>query len=336
MSTLILDAPRAATLSKGWIVSKWNDLAWFVGASLVGYFALLAFSAGIPVLALYLIWNLLIDGPHLFATASRTYFDKSARSRLGVHLFALIPFLLLGPVAYLIGLGSLFLLFFLTWAQYHIAKQHVGFVMLYKKKTGERCDFNLDRRFILLSVMLPWFLCIYANAGFAAYAEVRAVTLFLFCGLVVFYIARQVRRAVNNEVINTPKLALLALVVPLHWIAFLYAAGRPELMLIASLAVNVGHSLQYHRLTWFHNQNRYANETRESVGFASVVNSRVAFYFIASIAMYGLLYAFPRYMMAGNVILVALFYGVNMTHFYIDAKIWKVSSDKDLAKALRL
>ena len=336
MSTAILEARQAAVTSKGWIISKHEDLAWFVGGSLVGYFALLAFSAGVPILTLYLIWNLLIDGPHLFATASRTYFDKSARARLGVHLLALIPFLLLGPVAYMIGLGSLFILFFLTWAQYHIAKQHVGFVMLYKKKTGERCDYNLDRRFIMLSVMLPWFLCIYANAGFPAFQKVQTVALLLFCGFVVFYISRQVRRAMNDEVMNVPKLMLLSLVVPLHWIAFLYAAGRPELMLIASLAVNVGHSLQYHRLTWFHNQNRYANESRETVGLASVVNSRVAFYLIASIAMYGLLYAFPRYMMAGNVVLVALFYGVNMTHFYIDAKIWKVSSDKDLARALQL
>lgn len=237
---------------------------------------------------------------------------------------------------YLIGLGPLFILFFLTWAQYHIGKQHVGFLMLYKKKTGERCDYNLDRRFIMLSVMLPWALCIYANAGFPAERQVQAVTLFLFCGLVAFYIARQVRRAMNHETINSPKLMLLALVVPLHWIAFLYAAGRPELMLIAGLAVNVGHSLQYHRLIWFHNQNRYSNETRETIGFASVVNSRLVYYLLASIGMYGLLYAFPRYMLAGNMVLVALFYGVNMTHFYIDAKIWKVSTDKALAQALRL
>lgn len=332
MSTLILENSRTSALSTSWIISKHDDLAWFVGGSLVGYLALLAYSAGVPVLTLYLIWSLLIDGPHLFATASRTYFDKSTRSRLGWKLFALIPFLLLGPVMYLIGLGPLFILFFLTWAQYHIAKQHVGFVMLYKKKTGERCDYNFDRRFVVLSVMLPWLLCLYTNAHFPAARQVQIVSLFLFFGLFVFYVARQLRR----EVVNLPKLMLLSLVVPLHWIAFLYAAGRPEVMLIASLAVNVGHSLQYHRLTWFHNQNRYANETRESIGFASVVNSRLAFYLLASIGMYGLLYAFPRYLLTGNMILVAMFYGVNMTHFYIDAKIWKVSTDKDLARALRL
>lgn len=65
MSTLVLDTPRVTTLSKGWIISKRDDLIWLVGGSLVGYFALLAFSAGVPILTLYLVWSLLIDGPHL-------------------------------------------------------------------------------------------------------------------------------------------------------------------------------------------------------------------------------------------------------------------------------
>jgi len=45
-----------------------------------------------------LIWNLAIDGPHVFATASRTYFDKVSRQKLGWRLWMIIPFALVGPV----------------------------------------------------------------------------------------------------------------------------------------------------------------------------------------------------------------------------------------------
>ena len=69
----------AATLSfhsPVWIINKREDLFWFVGSSLLGYIALIALGAGFPVTTAFIMWNLLLDGPHIFSTTSRTYFDK--------------------------------------------------------------------------------------------------------------------------------------------------------------------------------------------------------------------------------------------------------------------
>ena len=57
---------------------------------------------------------------------------------------------------------------------------------------------------------------------------------------------------------NTPKLLLQAVVPPLYAWAFYSAAQLgPEGIIRAGVAVGLFHSLQYHRLLWFHNKNRH-------------------------------------------------------------------------------
>ena len=57
---------------------------------------------------------------------------------------------------------------------------------------------------------------------------------------------------------NWPKLGLLMTVIPLQWLALLYASHYgPDGILRAGIALGLFHSFQYHRLMWFHNRNRY-------------------------------------------------------------------------------
>ncbi len=58
---------------------------------------------------------------------------------------------------------------------------------------------------------------------------------------------------------NWPKLALLAGVVPLQWLALGFGARYGTAgALQASIPLGLFHGLQYHRLMWFHNRNRYS------------------------------------------------------------------------------
>jgi hypothetical protein len=334
MSTLILDVPRLSSLSKGWIISKREDLIWFIGSSLLGYVALAALVSGLPVATTFLLWMLFIDGPHVFATTSRTYLDKTARGRLGWRLWLIVPLTLIGPAMWLMGVGGLFGILLVTWAQYHVAKQHFGLLMLYKRKTGERSDFQLDRRFLLGSMMVPWFLYV------LTILQVRftgAVWAAMGSGLCLLYAAHQIRKALSGDSLNLSKLLLLSVVIPLQWMAFFYASTHgPNGILVAAIAVNIGHSLQYQRLTWFHNQNRYAGETRSTIGFASFVNSKLSVYLLTALALNVLLSSFPRYLLHGNLTLLAALAGINMTHYYLDSKIWRTRDDKELVAALRL
>src|SRR5579864_3848151 len=81
-----------------WIISKGQDLTWFIGSALVGYFALALLVLGFPLTLIQFIWSFGIDGPHVQATITRTYFDKAERARLGWYLWIPVPLLLLGPV----------------------------------------------------------------------------------------------------------------------------------------------------------------------------------------------------------------------------------------------
>jgi len=336
MSALVLEAPRLSAPSSRWLISKREDLTWFIGSSLIGYLAFFALVGGIPVLPVLIAWSLLIDGPHVLATTSRTYFDRQARQSLSWRLWLVIPFSLVGPAMWAAGLGKVFFILFITWAQYHIAKQHMGFVMLYRARARERTDMLWDKRFVVISLMLPWTLYLYGMLKLPALQLTAILTFASYVVLAILYAKRQVNRIKAGEPYSHPKLLLLLVVIPVPWLAFWYASGRPEAFAIAAIATNIGHSFQYQRLTWFHNRNRYAESSRSTIGFAAIVNSRVTIYLLTAIVLNLLLAAIPHAALAGNETWLAMLTGVNMAHYYLDSQIWRVRSDKELARALLL
>lgn len=333
-STLILETPAISTASTGWIINKREDLTWFIGSSLMGLAVFVALLNGLPVLSTFLLWMILIDGPHVFATASRTYLDKTARARLSWRLWLVIPLCFVGPAMWMAGAGKLFGLLLISWAQYHIAKQHFGLLMLYKRKAGERSDFILDRRFLIAALMLPWIFCLMSMVGLRVNGSVWIIAAI---GFGLFYVTHTIKRVSRGGVVSGPKLLLLSIVIPLQWGAYFYASTNLVTgVMIAAIATNIGHSLQYHRLMWFHNQNRYAHETRQTIGLASIVSSKLSLYLAAAFLLNLIFAVFPQYMLEGNLVLLAAVSGMNMAHYYIDSKIWRTRDDKELAAALRL
>ena len=247
-----------------WIISKQQDLTWFIGPAAVGYAALVLLAAGFPILPIQLVWFFLVDGPHVASTVTRTYFDKAERSRLGWYLWLPVPLLLVGPAMAFAGQASLFFLLAACWQQFHVVKQHFGFVMLYKAKNKERDrkDFLLDRWLLLLSLFIPLgMFVIRTHPVLDGLAPLHWVSVAVLCGyglLAMAWTGRQVQKLRGGSPMNWPKLGLLAAVVPLQWLALLYAShhGAGAIQL-ASIPLGLFHGLQYHRLMWFHNHNRY-------------------------------------------------------------------------------
>ena len=64
---------------------------------LTGYLALGLMAVGFPIPLTSSSGSFGIDGPHVQATITRTYFDKAERARLGWYLWVPVPLLLLGP-----------------------------------------------------------------------------------------------------------------------------------------------------------------------------------------------------------------------------------------------
>jgi hypothetical protein len=325
-----------------WIISRRDDLIWFIGPVAISYLAVALMAAGFPIQPIYLTWFLAIDGPHVMGTVTRTYMDRRERHRLGWFLWIIVPFMLVGPAMVWAGQASLFYLFAVCWQHYHIAKQHLGFMMLWKAKNKERDSFDLklDRRFMLASTVLPLAIFVIktrlASFEWVQTAGALAMTAYGVFGL--FYIGRQVQKFRAGLALNAPKLILLAVLVPLQWIAFLYAARfGADGILRAGITLGLFHSFQYHRLLWFHNKNRYsAPEAREQFGMAAYFARSFGNYIIIALALHFALNVLPSAYFPAVQWLQAAIWGFPFTHYMLDSKIWRVRGDKELAAALKM
>lgn len=335
-------ADGSARTSPAWIISQRDDLIWFIGSALVGYLALALMWSGFPVLPIHMVWMIGIDGPHVVATVTRTYFDRQARRQLGAFLWLIVPFALLGPAVGMMGYLSYFFLFAICWQHFHIVKQHYGFVMLYKAKNKERDrrDLRLDRWFLLASLWVPLAGFVIETRGWmqpwTGMAWRGALALYLTLTLV--WLGRQVQKYTRGENLNVPKLALLLAIVPLQWLAFQHAAANgPDGILRAGITLGLFHSLQYHRLLWFHNRNRYSGpEAETKYGLAAKLTGGVWIYMGVAIGLNLALSVLPVAYAPVRDMAVAATWGLAFTHYVLDAKIWRVNGDKELASALRL
>lgn len=111
---------------------------------------------GTPVVALWWVWLLAFDGPHIGAAFTRTYLDRAEwRTRPGGLLRGLLVFAV-GPAFLAAGLvtGSerpfaLFLGVAALYGYYHVVRQHYGFLALYQADSLDFVDlvFAIEKRF---------------------------------------------------------------------------------------------------------------------------------------------------------------------------------------------
>jgi hypothetical protein len=325
-----------------WIISRRDDLIWFIGSGAIGYLALGLMAVGFPITLIYLLWLVGVDGPHVIATVTRTYFDKQERQRLGWFLWVIVPLVVAGPLMVWAGQASLFFLFAVCWQHYHIAKQHYGFVMLWKAKNKERdpLDLKLDRWFLLTSTILPLALFVVKtrlmNWQVARWLAIAALAAYV--AFTAVCIARQIQKHREKLPLNRPKLYLLAVLIPLQWISFIDAASLgPDGILRAGIALGLFHSFQYHRLLWFHNKNRYSGpDASRQFGLAAFFVKDFGYYLFTAIGLYLLLAILPQALFPAVEWVKAAVWGIPFTHYILDSKIWKVKGNKELAVALRL
>jgi len=227
-------SPASAVPRRGfhatWIISQREDLIWFIGSALAGYLAIALLWAGFPILPIQFVWFFVIDSPHVLATATRTYFDKEERRKLGWFLWIPIPLMLIGPAMALAGKAALFFLAAFCWQQFHVTKQHFGFMMIYKAKNRERdqLDRRLDRWFLLASLFVPLALFVVRTEPWAQALPgliwIQRAAFLGYGALCAAWLLRQVQKLQSGAEMNWPKLGLLLGVVPLQWLALLFGA----------------------------------------------------------------------------------------------------------------
>ena len=353
-STLV-EGVRPRTISLRWIISGRDDLIWMIGSVSVSYVLLILYSSGrISLLPMMAGWAVLIDGPHVFGTWSRTYFDKTEWVKRKRLLLGSLLFFAVGPLAVLAGYAHAFFFFAALWAYYHLVKQHYGFMVLYKKKNNDlaKMDNALDRVFLLLAFTAPFLNYIatdreaMTHVPVALQAGLKTLAVAVMAATIAVFIAwilRQIQRLVTGMPLNLPKYLLLAAAIPMHWIVLGTAMPYKPIALVAILTVY--HNLQYHRLIWFHNK-KYSvgDDARKRFGAAAVIN-RNLFAYVGFALLFGLLYQGPRQFILGRevtsmtswvVIATSFLWGFAFNHYYLDSKIWRVRRDPSVGKALKM
>jgi len=311
-----------------WIVSRRVDLGLIIGGALAGYIYLLLFTAlHVRISLLWWFWSVGFDGTHIFATASRTWFDPEARTRHRNLLYgSLLFFFSLGPLMVLAGQKGLLALLVGVWAYYHVVRQHYGFLVLYKVKSRDLLplDNTLDRLFLFVMLVAPPF-----HRFFIHHPDELGIRLAfpqfepLFWIVVAATAAVWIARQFTCDGRDLPKYLLFAAIVPLHWLTFAYMSWQA-----AVPTVTIVHNLQYHALVWFHNQNRYAGKTLLSRSLGA---------YLAAALLFSALYRIPG-LQLGQVsdLAFGFFCGFGLTHYYLDSRIWRVRHDPGLREALRL
>jgi hypothetical protein len=364
MATAATRAKEQSLISQGWIINRRDDLIWFIGSVLVSYLFLganlLLLSYGLSVMIITWIWALGFDGPHVFGTISRTYADREERRKRARLYYGSLLLFLLGPSMVLLDrafgtkmLGPVFFFFASLWAYYHLVKQHYGFMILYKKKNDDlaEADNVIDRAFLLIGFTYPFVyfltqsyaarerlagLGVSAESGFAWWFE--RIVFWAFIISAALFAGRQAQRAYRKQPINLPKLLLLAAALPMHWVVlFLLAPVQPAsaAALAAVATLTVFHNIQYHRIVWFHNKNKYSRAGAD-FGAASKISRSVWHYFGFAV-VFGLLYHVPHYtIVEPDSFWMAFIWGGAFTHYYLDSKIWRVRRDQQLNENLRM
>jgi hypothetical protein len=207
-----------------------------------------------------------------------------------------------------------------------------------KNRERDAAEMKLDRWFVLASGVIPLVLFVVKTRVAGSLANtLTEIAMVLYVGMSLMYLAFQIRKWRSGKPMNLPKLLLLAVLVPLQWLAFAYAARfGPDGITRAGIALGLFHSLQYHRLMWFHNKNRYQTEgAREKHGLAAVLGQKVGYYFAAAVGIYWITAILPPALFPVAWLQASL-WGIAFMHYLLDSKIWRVRSDKELAAALRM
>jgi len=357
MATATVDVQ--ARVRPSWIVSARADLLWFtVGGAAFAYlfWALWRFTH-VPLILLVAIWAVVFDETHGFATISRTYLDAEERQRRGRWLWwSLAFFFALGPIIFLFHLGDWLELATVIWGYYHVFKQHYGFMMMYKKKNRDFApeDMKLDKIFFAVAFYYPFLTFPLHSKEAAAIlpfpiparlaSGYENVLLFVLILTTLAYLARQIQKWRQGVDLDWPKQLLFASAVPVNYL--LFRSAMPLLGVYAALTIY--HNVQYHRLVWFYNQNKYGHDFggAPKYGLATLVNGRWLTY-VAAAALYAMVFdVVPRFVLRGGVglmnvglrnhIIFYFFAAPGLLHYWIDGHIWKVRSDPALRTYLHL
>jgi hypothetical protein len=199
-------------------------------------------------------------------------------------------------------------------------------------------------------------------SGWSVGELVHPLLWWTYLAVFVGYLVVLARRTARGEALNGSKLLLLAAILPLHFAAF----SHPLLAVFVVPLVTAGHNLQYHCIVYSYARSKYAASSGPRLRWARAVFRSVPVYLAVGLAFTFGFYRGPWIdwlrdatglrldrvmldslgMMAGirdpaalglgEQVFAGLIVGFALQHYYLDAKIWRVSRDPQVQRHLRV
>lgn len=305
------------TISTKWIISQHIDLSFIIAPVLTGYLLIfLNVWVGISAFFLWWFWQISVNGPHFFATISRTYCDKEEWKQRKTLLLASLLWIGLGPsMLAMDGVVSssipsiVFYLFQLGWAYYHVVRQHYGLFCIYQKKNLEVSGHQNTRDYWCFNVamfapLLIWLLRYppYREAYFGGLEDVVDMVVagatILMVAALVGYVLNVVWEYWRKGIFNLPKSLFFLAYVSLHWaVILLLPAPYVFDVLLLNVILTYPHNIQYMAIVWHYNKKRYHGH-QETFGMAKHVSAglwRFLFYGFA----FGIVYFYLGWFFEG-------------------------------------
>lgn len=361
-------------MERGWIGGRSYDLAFFFGgsalAAAIGGVLLAAPALVVPV---WWAWLLLVDGPHLFATYSRSYLDGRDRRKygalLGWSLLALVPGL--AAWAVLASTGErlpfdLFLLVATLWAYFHAIRQQYGILAIYHRHDVTPASFRrLDTWFLQGALWAMYGLLLLGHPSsrealklpreLTGASRVAAIAACAALALVTIAFAASIAvRARRGLAVRSALFVLLPVVAAQAFAVFVVGAFEPlmpapmhieQVFLAAAVVGGLPHGVQYLGIVFAANRRRYAS------GGATVVARLGRTPALAYLVLVGLAAGYlalnvvregspvPAALATGAIPsagFLAFYWGLFFHHYWLDQYLWRPSKDPELRAELGL
>lgn len=331
--------------SAEWIVNRNFDLTFFIGSfSASLFFLALYFLFKIPVLILFAIFEIFFDGAHIFQTATRTYLDKEEFNSNKIrYIFSFLILVMLGTLLVFTNNIWVWISIFIYWGSYHIAKQHYGFVAIYKIKNKDNINFDkkLDKLTLYMLLFTIFVFGLYRlkkleNFKYYLIPDIPYTVVALLIGLsllvVLVFILRQIYVGYKHKV-DIPKILLMATAVLSYFIAFKFLND----FFMIHIFITTFHAVQYNGLVWFYNINKYSHKQATGNKLVAYMSQKRNFLIYFGIVLFiGILLGNLNVISNTNTILLVIALAITYTHFYIDGKIWIFDKYPSIKRYLNL
>ncbi len=138
------------------------------------------------------------------------------------------------------------------------------------------------------------------------------------------------------DTINVPKWGLLITVIAAHVIFIML----PIPLLLKPVLLGIYHNIQYHRIVYYHNQNKYTGADSSGYGMAAIFTRRIVI-LVLCMALFGLFTTGFQWgsrtllrSEVANYFLACIAWAIPLHHYILDAVIWRLRKDESLLKHL--